>query len=151
MNNQLWGPLTWTLFHVLIEKTNEDSVPYIKHILIHIITSICKTLPCPTCREHSSKLLASYNNYHLLTTKPNLKTWVWELHNIVNKKLNKPVYPYSHLEKYKKYHLSEVVAIWSKHFVIMNRDLQVLIDKQNIARTKNTVVKLLSVHRKHFT
>ena len=57
----------------------------------------------------------------------------------------------SSVDKYKTYHLNEIVSLWSKHFVIMNHDLQVLIEKQNIARTKNTVIKLLSVHRKHFT
>jgi len=151
MNNQLWGPITWTFFHVLLEKSKEDSIPYIKHILIHVITIICKTLPCPTCREHASKLLANYKLYHELTTKTHLKHWLLGFHNVVNKKLNKPEFTYSHLDKYKTYDLNEIVSLWSKHFVIMNHDLQVLIEKQNIARTKNTVIKLLSVHRKHFT
>jgi hypothetical protein len=151
MNNQLWGPITWTFFHVLIEKTQEDSIPYIKHILIHIITIICKSLPCPTCREHASNLLATYKHYGLLTTKDKLKRWLWEFHNVVNKKLKKTAVPYTELEKYKNYPLNEVFRLWSKHFVIMNNDLQVFIDKQNIATTKKTVVKLLSVHHKHFT
>jgi hypothetical protein len=151
MNNQLWGPITWTLFHVLIEKTKEDSMPYIKHILIHIITIICKALPCPTCREHASTLLEKYKHYQVLTSKTQLKNWLLGFHNVVNKKLNKPEFTYSQLEYYKRFHLNELVPLWQKHFIIMNHDLQVLIDKQNIARTKNTVIKLLAVHRKHFT
>jgi len=151
MNNQLWGPITWTFFHVLIEKTQEESIPYIKHILIHIITIICKSLPCPTCREHASKLLATYKHFGVLKTKTHFKQWVWEFHNVVNKKLKKPELPYTCLEKYKNYHLNDIFRLWTTHFVIMNHDLQVFIDKQNIATTKNTVVKLLSVHRKHFT
>ena len=151
MNNQLWGPITWVLFHTLIEKTKEESIPYIKHILIHIITIICKTLPCPTCREHASNLLANYKHYNELTTKTQLKTWMLGFHNVVNKKLSKQEVPYSYLEKYKTYHLNDIVTLWSKHFVIINHDLQVFIEKQNIARTKKTVIKLLSVHRKHFT
>ena len=151
MNNQLWGPITWTFFHVLIEKVKEESIPYIKHIIIHIIKIICNVLPCPVCREHSSRLLANYKHYGLLTTKVQLKRWLWEFHNVVNKKLKKPVFQYSDLDKYKNYHLNDIFRLWTTHFVIMNHDLQVFIDKQNIATTKNTVVKLLSVHHKHFT
>ena len=151
MNNQLWGPITWTLFHVLIEKTKDESIPYIKHIIIHIIIIICKTLPCPTCREHSSKLLENYKHYHLLTTKVQLKRWVWELHNMVNQKLNKPIKSFSYVETYKAYSLQEIYNLWNRHFTILNHDLKVFIDKQNILKTKNIVSKLLIVHKKHFT
>ena len=136
MNNQLWGPITWTFFHVLIEKTKEDSIPYIKHIIIHMIIIICNTLPCPTCRNDSSKLLENYRHYHLLTTKEQLKNWLWELHNIVNGKLNKPTQPYSCLEIYKTYNLLEIYNLWKDHFTIMNHDLKLFIDKQNISNTK---------------
>lgn len=151
MNNQLWGPITWTFFHVLVERIKEDSMPYIKHIIIHIITIICNSLPCPTCREHSSKLLANYKHYDVLNSKSQVKQWIFDLHNIVNTKLNKPTLSIDCLEKYKDYSFTEIYYQWNKHFMIVNHDLQLLIDKQKIARTKNTVDKLLSVHSHHFT
>ena len=151
MSNKLWAPLTWELFHVIVEKMKEESVPYIKHIIIHIITIICDSLPCPNCREHASATLKRYKHYNTLVTKNNFKHWVFDFHNIVNRRINKPIQPYSCLEKYKTYNLPELYKIWSNQFVIKNHDLQIFTSKQSIARTKNRVYHLLRVHQNHFT
>jgi len=151
MNNQLWAPKTWELFHVLIEKSKEESIPYIKSILIHIITIICKSLPCPTCRKHASNLLEGYKHYNLLTSKSHFRWWIWDFHNIVNNKLNKPVFSYEDINKYNTYNLNNTFIEWNKHFKIQNHDLQVFTDKQLILNTKNMVRNLLTCHQKHFT
>lgn len=151
MNNQLWGATTWKLLHVIVAKMKEESVPYIKHIIIHIITIICNSLPCPNCRAHASQLLKNYKHYDGLTTKELFKQWLFDFHNIVNHKIGKPTQPYSCLAEYETCNLPEQYKIWSKHFVIINHDLQVFIEKQQIARTKLAVFRLLRTHQKHFT
>ena len=82
MYDKYWGPATWTLFHILVEKLIDDSL--VKPI-IQLIKQICSCLPCPTCREHSTNILNNYSLYHTINTKEDLKRFVWEFHNQVNK------------------------------------------------------------------
>lgn len=151
MNNKLWGVTTWAFLHVLVAKMKDSSVPYIKHIIIHIITIICNSLPCPICREHATTTLQNNRHFHKLTTKEQFKQWLFNFHNQVNTKINKSSLPYSCLDQYETCNLREQYNIWNKHFVIINRDLQVFINKQQIYRTKLVVFHLLRVHQKHFT
>ena len=51
----LWGPTTWTFFHVLAEKINEDFFLKQRNKIIKIIINISSNLPCPLCSQHAKK------------------------------------------------------------------------------------------------
>jgi hypothetical protein len=67
--------------------------------LIYIVKSICSTLPCPDCSKDATQVLNN-TNFNNIRTKEDFKLFIFNFHNSVNKKLNKPNYDFSNLEKY---------------------------------------------------
>lgn len=93
-----WGNITWILMHSLAEKIDEKLFLDSKNIIIKIIFQICNNLPCPDCRSHAIKLLKkSYINN--VKSKDDLKEFLFQLHNIVNKKLKKKEFQIENLDK----------------------------------------------------
>jgi len=97
----LWGPTTWTFFHVLAVKVNENFFINNKNDIINIIKTICKNLPCPLCSEHA-KLVIGYNNTRLINSKVDLINFLHFFHNNVNSRTGKDIFKKEDLEKYKK-------------------------------------------------
>jgi len=96
---EVWGPPIWTFFHTLAEKVNENEFPKIKFILFSYIKRICNFLPCPECSSHAYHFLASVN-INLIKTKYDFKNMLYVFHNAVNKRKNKQLFKYKHLNKY---------------------------------------------------
>ena len=97
---EIWGPATWTFFHVLAEKVNEDTFNTIFPQLFDFIKKICRFLPCPDCSLHASQFLAKIPPQEL-SSKEKFKNTFYLFHNVVNVKKNKGLYNYSNMEKYK--------------------------------------------------
>jgi hypothetical protein len=147
MYDKYWGPATWTLFHVLVEKLTNDNL--VKPI-IQLIKTICGCLPCPTCREHSTTILQNYSLYHTINTKEDLKRFVWEFHNQVNKKLHAPLYTFNNLTKYSQYNLNSILTIWLKYFNIFTTDVKLYIIKKKIYNTKLYTQQFINHHKDKF-
>ena len=133
MYNKYWGPATWTLFHILAEKLNNDIL--VKPI-IQLIKQICRCLPCPVCREHSTRILQHYKLYHKINTKEDLKRFIWEFHNQVNIKLHYPIYNFKDLNKYSNYSLEYILKTWLKYFNIFVTDVKLYTIKNQIHSIK---------------
>ena len=101
---ELWGPATWTLFHVLAEKVNEHMYPRIAGQLFDVIKRICSALPCPECAQDATIFLAKIK-VHELKTKMDFKNMIYVFHNYVNTKKRKPLFKYINLEVYKTYNI----------------------------------------------
>jgi len=101
---ELWGPATWTLFHVLAEKVNEHMYPRIAGQLFDVIKRICSGLPCPECAQDATIFLAKIK-VHELKTKMDFKNMIYVFHNYVNTKKRKPLFKYINLEVYKTYNI----------------------------------------------
>ena len=99
MSKKIWGPVTWDLFHVMGENLNTDNYTEIQEA-VNIIISICNNLPCPDCSREAMSKIKKYNlNY--ITTKENVRMFIFYLHNTVNKTLNKSIYNEKDLHVYK--------------------------------------------------
>jgi len=72
MSKKEWGSVTWTLFHCLAEKINDNSNEQTIELLITNIKLICNNLPCPNCQQHAKSI---WNKYHYIkiNTKEKLK------------------------------------------------------------------------------
>ena len=105
---EVWGPAVWTLFHTLIEKMNPYVYPHVIGSMFGMIVKICKVLPCPECSVDASNFLAKIklNDYK---TKDEFKNMLYLFHNWVNAKKRKPLYNYSHLQKYDEFNLILVI------------------------------------------
>ena len=104
----LWGPTTWTFFHVLAEKINEDFFLKHRNEVIQIIVKISSNLPCPLCSEHARKV-TGFNNTKLIKTKEDLIGFLNFFHNTVNKRNGKEVFDMKNMAKYKNINFSIAV------------------------------------------
>ena len=84
------GRSTWTLLHTVAAKypvkpTRED-----KTNAIHLIDLLTKIFPCEECRGHFKQLVQGFPPK--VSSQEEFSTWMCEAHNIVNRRLNKPVF-----------------------------------------------------------
>ena len=101
MDIKVWGNNIWYLFHTIAYKIKEDEFNNIKQDLFYIVKTICQNLPCPECSEHATNLLKKVN-FDNISNKQEFKILLFNFHNTVNKKLNKPLFKEEELDpKYK--------------------------------------------------
>jgi len=112
---EVWGPAVWTLFHVLVERINENSHPLLFLQLFQMIKRICTFLPCPDCAMDATIFLAKIKVQEL-KTKHALKNTIYIFHNYVNAKKYKPLFNYSDLNKYKSLNFSFVINNFFRHY-----------------------------------
>lgn len=96
---EVWGPPTWTLFHVMAEKVNEKAYPLLCDKMLLMIKMICKNLPCPYCATDATIFL---NKISLgdLKTKRQFKDMIYLFHNYVNNKKKKRLFNYANINYY---------------------------------------------------
>ena len=133
MSKKIWGPATWSLFHIIGEKIETNNYNDIQNA-VEIIQIICGNLPCPDCSRDATTTLSKYN-LKKISTKEDLKLFLYTFHNIVNKKLNKPVLETEKLDEI--YIVMNFNQVLNNFFYIYN----------NIHGYKNMM--LYSFHRKN--
>ena len=121
MKNNNWGPVTWALMHTIVCKVNPKYFKAYKHDLINLIKTICSSLPCEYCASHASRLLKNYN-YSIIKTHKDFKRWLWEFHNIINIKLNKPEKDKNIINNYYNNNLLQLLAFWNTKFILKVTD-----------------------------
>lgn len=94
-----WGPGTWRFLHsvaygypVKIDMDNEEHIQR-KEFTKLLFKSLGYTLPCIYCRDSYRKFFNEHNISNHLDSRRSLTKWVYDLHNMVNKKLNVKSYP----------------------------------------------------------
>jgi len=98
MSKQIWGNITWKLFHSLTINIKDDiDVTQIQEC-IKLIKNICNNLPCPQCARDATQLLKK-SNISQIKTKAEFKQFMYIFHNKVNVKLKKKVIDYSEIDE----------------------------------------------------
>ena len=88
-----WGPLMWNTLHIIsfnysIHPTNEDKDHYHNYLM-----SLGYILPCKSCRDsYLNNLKVANYNRNKLKDRDTFSRFIYELHNCVNKMLNRPKY-----------------------------------------------------------
>jgi hypothetical protein len=100
MSPNQWGPPIWTFFHTLAARIRDDSYQQVGPQIFILISKICRYLPCPECSEHATQFLANIRPQGY-STKTDLQRMLYVLHNVVNKRKNKPMPGEEILESYK--------------------------------------------------
>lgn len=93
----LWGPITWNYLHLQTflyppKPTSEDKARIKK-----LFETVRDSLPCESCRTHFSEALADMDKH--TGSMSELSQWLVEVHNSVNKRLNKPIKSYKDVAK----------------------------------------------------
>jgi hypothetical protein len=101
-----WGPLLWCILHGLAEKAGTCTTPMFlddeRRYWIHFFKETGEIIPCPTCKMHYMEYLKTHP-VNALKTLPHsqrkawITKWFWELHNDVNARLGKPIFPIENL------------------------------------------------------
>ena len=114
-NDILWGRSTWIFLHTLAEKINENFYINNKYALLDMVRKICYSLPCPYCANHASMFI---NNVSIknIPDKKSFGKMLFEFHNSVNKRENKPLYSYDNLKKYKEKNMNIVLDNFNKNY-----------------------------------
>jgi Erv1 / Alr family len=101
-----WGPLLWRVLHGLAERVGHLVRPIFlqdeKRSWRVLLEIIAKILPCDVCQAHYTKWLAAHPVSPIQTLTGDalrefIRTWLWTLHENVNKDLNKPSFAYENL------------------------------------------------------
>jgi sulfur relay (sulfurtransferase) DsrC/TusE family protein len=116
MSQNVWGSITWLLFHSFAEKINEEHFAGIKDRFITFIKDTCFNLPCPICSNHALEVLKQ-SNMNLINTKADMIEFLRQFHNIVNIKLDKPIIDKNYvITHYKNVNLIAVIRQFVKAY-----------------------------------
>ncbi len=120
MSKQMWGNSTWYIFHTLAEKLKPECESEIQTILYHF-KQVSFNLPCMDCAKHATDMMQNAK-LDKVKTRDDLKQFFLEFHNIVNKKLNKPIFSRDECDKlYAKANTVNVV----NHFIAVMKSNQI--------------------------
>ena len=116
-----WASPTWMLFHTLAEKIKYEYYNETKEELIELIISISCNLPCPQCSSHSKEYFKKIKkNKNIADKKEDLIKLLYDFHNNVNIRLNKPVFNFENIHTYKNSNTIQVVNTFINRYTISN-------------------------------
>ena len=103
-SNVEWGPILWTVLHGLAEKAGSVPLPGLQgdenRAWKAILTTLPKSLACLECREHLTNYITS-NPINIpdkySDMREYIRTYLYKLHEDVNRRLKKPSFGYSDL------------------------------------------------------
>ena len=121
-SKEIWGNNIWYLFHSLAHKIREEKFEVHKNNLIFIIKTVCNTLPCPECSKDATAMLnkVDFNN---IKNKNDFKMFLFNFHNAINAKLNKPMFSYENLDN--KYNNVNFDALYNNIYIIYNTNTNI--------------------------
>lgn len=95
----IWGPKAWKLIHCTAqgypnEPNEQDVINYTEFYY-----RLPYILPCNICKEHFIEELKKNPIRKHLSSRKKLQAWLYDLHNIVNKQLNKNTLSYNEADK----------------------------------------------------
>ena len=114
---ETWGNNIWYLFHSIAHKIKEDRFEFHRTNLFFIIKTICNTLPCPDCSKDATIMLSKID-YNNIRNKNDFKMFLFNFHNAINAKLNKPQFSYESLDS--KYQNVNINALYYNLAIIYN-------------------------------
>jgi hypothetical protein len=92
-NKIIWGPILWNFLHAIPEMFKRiEKLP----VILKNINNFYLILPCEECQMHSKEYFTSNkltisNENDIITSKKEIKIYLFNFHNAVNLRLNKPV------------------------------------------------------------
>ena len=150
MSPSEWGPPTWTLFHTIAEKMNEEAFPVLMPQFIFFLKRICSVLPCPECSQHATQFWKNINVAGI-KTKTDMKNMLFLFHNIVNKRKGKPLFVNDTLSELYKH--QNIINVFNKFVAVYQTkgNMQLLADSFQRKLLLIPFRKWVMSNIKHFT
>ena len=96
----VWGPFFWHTMHIVALGYAKHPTYTDKKCAKEFYESLTFLIPCSVCREHYKEHFASNPITPFLDSKEDLLKWTIDIHNKVNKLLNKPQWTEAEVIKY---------------------------------------------------
>lgn len=91
MNPAIWGPIVW---NILTDIARHADLTHTREFIIEFVKILGQLLPCKYCRESYAQYTTSIPIDKFMEKGGTAVAWVWQIHNMVNRKLNKPDLPF---------------------------------------------------------
>jgi len=91
----IWGPLGWMTLHSVASLYPDKPSEAERQLMIKWLDLFRDTITCPSCQGHFAELLGQYRAQfpNMLYSRNDFMIFTLRAHNVVNRRLNKPVYP----------------------------------------------------------
>ena len=118
MNPKIWGSHAWIFLHSIAYSYPENPSKEEKKAIIDFLNSLKYILPCKTCSELYKKDLKIMSNSlkNASLNRNNLIKWINEMHNKVNKNLNKKQWTD---EEFEKHYNSAEKNVINKYIIVI--------------------------------
>ena len=100
MDPKIWGPKLWFVIHTLALNYPENPTYEEKRIHEDFFNNLVYLIPCHKCRTHYRTHISKYPIINYLDNSDNLFKYTVQIHNEVNKTLNKNIYSYEDAVKF---------------------------------------------------
>lgn len=92
MLTYVWGPPLWHSLHTMSFNYPTNPTKKQKQQYYAFFISLKWVLPCKYCRDNYEKNLKELPlDTKVLSSRETFSRWLYNIHNLVNKKLNKPI------------------------------------------------------------
>ena len=105
MDPKIWGPKLWFSLHTMTFNYPENPTEIDKRNYYDFFINLKNVIPCAKCSQHYGEHLENNPLSPNLDKKELFVKWLIDLHNDVNKSLNKRLYSYD-----------EVIKIYKDHY-----------------------------------
>ncbi len=129
MNPELWGNYGWKFIHYVTLNYPNNPSETDKYNYSQFLTNLSNVLPCNACKLNLKRHLKQLPiNDDVLSSKDNLVKWGFDMHNLVNSELGKPILDYNEaLESLKKQTAPKKKNNYYKYIILLVVLLVVLV------------------------
>lgn len=90
--SDVWGPSAWRLMHTIAQHYPESADTSTQDAMRTFLSSLQDLLPCTECKQHLRSYLQANPMTDAVQTRSGVQGYLVDLHNDVNRRLNKPVW-----------------------------------------------------------
>ena len=122
MNPKFWGPHAWIFLHSITMNYPKEPTEKDKLIYVNFFKELQNILPCEKCAYHYKRHLEDYPIEEALGSREAMIQWLINIHNEVNKELDKPIYTYDQVieeYRYKMFHLDRDPTMVYKIIIVL--------------------------------
>lgn len=119
MDPNIWGPKLWFMIHTIALNYPDNPTYQDRRSHEEFYNSLKYVIPCEKCRIHYTQRLKRMPIINHLDNSNTLFKYTIDLHNQVNKSLNKKIYSYEEVMEIYKSHYNNT-SLRKKYFTLKN-------------------------------
>jgi len=114
-----WGNITWVTLHSISTKIKNSEFENNKNDVLNFVYLVITNLPCSICSKHCIKYLND-NNFSNIKVKNELIVFLFNFHNSINTRLNKPLKTWDFIDRYYLINIENIFEIFLTKYTKKN-------------------------------